>query len=103
MPKVSIIVEFKLHKGKQEEFEKHIRAHAALSLKEPGCIRFDVMRPFEKDGTPIIDCIWLAELYENQDAVNFHESSPRMPQLGEKTAPLVESRRLVYGSVVDPE
>ena len=103
MSQISIIVEFKLKPGQQDAFEELIRAHAKASLEqEPGCLRFDVLRPFEKDGTPIKDCVWLAELYKDQDAVKAHESSPRMPVLGEKVAPMLESRRLVYGAVVTP-
>jgi len=101
MSQVSIIVEFHLKPGQQEAFEELIRAHAKASLEqEPGCLRFDVLRPFEKDGTPINDCIWLAELYEDKDAVAAHESSQRLQILGEKAAPLVVSRRLVYGAVI---
>ena len=101
MSQISIIVEFHLKPGQQDAFEEIIRAHGKASLEqEPGCLRFDVMRPVEKDGSPIHDCIWLAELYKDQDAVKAHEASPRMPILGEKVGPMVLSRRLVYGAVI---
>ncbi len=101
MSQISIIVEFHLKPGQQEAFEELISAHARASKEqEPGCLRFDVLRPVEKDGTPINDCVWLAELYKDKAAVEAHEASPRMPILGEKIGPMVVSKRLVYGAVV---
>ncbi|MBS1989753.1 MAG: antibiotic biosynthesis monooxygenase [Cyanobacteria bacterium SZAS LIN-2] len=101
MSQISIIVEFQLKPGQQEAFEEAIRAHARASKEqEPGCLRFDVIRPVEKDGTPINDCVWLAELYKDREAVAAHEASPRMPILAEKIGPMVVSRRLTYGAVV---
>ncbi len=92
---ISIIVEFHLKPGQQEAFEELISAHARASKEqEPGCLRFDVLRPVEKDGTPINDCVWLAELYKDKAAVEAHEASPRMPILGEKIGPMVVSKRL---------
>ena len=103
MSQISIIVEFKLKPGQQEPFEELIRAHAKASLEqEPGCMRFDVLRPFEKDGSPVHDCIWLAELYKDEAAVKEHEATERLAVLGEKVGPMVLSRRLVYGSVIAP-
>jgi (4S)-4-hydroxy-5-phosphonooxypentane-2,3-dione isomerase len=102
MSNISIILEIHLKPGQQEAFEELLKAHAKASKEqEPGCLRFDVLRPFEKDGTPISDCVWLAELYKDKDAVTAHEASPRMATLGEKTAPMVVSRRLVYAAVVE--
>lgn len=101
MPQISIIVEFHLKPGQQEAFEELISAHAKASKKqEPGCLRFDVLRPIDKDGTTINDCVWLAELYKDKEAVAAHEASPRMPILAEKIGPMVVSKRLVYGALV---
>jgi len=101
MPQISIIVELHLKPGQQEAFEEIIGAHARASKEqEPGCLRFEVLRPIEKDGTPINDCVWLTELYKDQEAVAAHEASPRMPILSEKIGPMVVSRRLIYAAVV---
>jgi quinol monooxygenase YgiN len=102
VPQISIIVEFHLKPGQQEAFEELLKAHAKASKEqEPGCLRFDVLRPIEKDGTPINDCVWLTELYKDQEAVTAHESSPRMPVLAEKVGPMVVSRKLIYAALVD--
>jgi (4S)-4-hydroxy-5-phosphonooxypentane-2,3-dione isomerase len=102
MSQISIIVEFQLKPGQQEAFEELMNAHARASKEqEPGCLRFDVLRPIEKDGTPINDCVWLTELYKDQEAVAAHEASPRMPILGEKVAAMVVSRKLIYAAVVE--
>jgi autoinducer 2-degrading protein len=102
MSQISIIVEFHLKPGQQEAFEALIGAHAKASKKEePGCLRFDVLRPIQKDGTPINDCLWLTELYKDLEAVAAHEASPRMPILAEKVAPMVVSRKLIYAAVVE--
>jgi autoinducer 2-degrading protein len=101
VPQISIIVEFHLKPGQQEAFEELIGAHARASKEqEPGCLRFDVLRPREKDGSTIHDCVWLTELYQDEEAVAAHEASPRMPILAEKIGPMVVSKKLVYGAVV---
>ncbi len=95
MSQVAIIVEFKLHKGKQAEFEKLIRAHAERSKsEEPGCVSFDVMQALDEKGEKIEDSIVLTEFYKDREAVKAHESSERMPVLGAAIEPLVESKRL---------
>ena len=101
MSQIAIIVEFQLHAGKQAEFEKLIRAHAERSLKEEkGCLRFEVLQAIDDNGAAIADTIWLTELYENSEAVKEHESSPRMPILGEAVGPLVANRRLIKAAII---
>jgi len=98
MSQQTIIVEFSIKPGHLDEFEALIREHARRSLaEEPGCIRFDVIKPRLAYGTIIPDTIWLYELYQDMDAVKAHESSDRMPVLGQKTGPLVATKRLIYG------
>lgn len=100
MPQQTIIVEFGIKPGHLDEFEALIREHARRSLEqEPGCLRFDVIKPRLADGTPIADTIWLYEMYEDMAAVKAHESSERMPILGQKTGPLVATKRLIYGTI----
>ena len=51
MPKIAIVVEFHAKPGMLAAFEAHIRDHAAQTLAtEPGCERFDVLRPLSADG-----------------------------------------------------
>lgn len=100
MTKRAIIVEFKTHPGKQAEFEALIKEHALRSKnEEPGCERFEVFQAVERDGTPIADTVWLLELYENEEAVSYHENTDRMPVLGKATESLVKERRLIHAAM----
>ena len=101
MPKIAIIVEFETLDGQEDAFLALIREHAAKTLaEEPGCLRFEVIKPVERNGTPVANRVMVNELYESWDAITAHEGNPRMPGLREATGPLVKSRRLVHAAVV---
>jgi len=54
MSKIAIIVEFETNPGALDAFLKIITEHARATLaEEPGCLRFEVIRPIERDGTPM--------------------------------------------------
>lgn len=96
MTELTIIVEFETHKGSEEEFIAIIKDHARRTLQEePGCLRFDVIKPIERDGTPIPNKVMVNELYADEAAVTVHENNPRMSALRETLKPLLASRRLV--------
>jgi quinol monooxygenase YgiN len=46
-----------------------IKTNAMMSRKEPGCIRFDVLKDQSSDTK-----FWFYEVYENKDAVAFHKT-----------------------------
>ena len=95
MSRISIIVEFTPKPGCFDAFNTHIRAHAKATLaEEPGCQAFDVMQPLGEDGMPDLTRIMLVEIYKDMDAVRAHRANPRMPKVGEISAPLLEARRL---------
>lgn len=51
MPRIGIIVEFRLKRGAHAAFDAIIREHARRTLEEePGCERFDVFQPMTRDG-----------------------------------------------------
>ncbi|MBZ9654862.1 putative quinol monooxygenase [Phyllobacterium lublinensis] len=96
MSALSIIVEFETHQGCEEEFITLIREHARKTLEEePGCLRFEVIKPIERDGTPIPNKVMVNELYSNEPAVTAHENNPRMAKVRDAFAPLLKSRRLI--------
>jgi (4S)-4-hydroxy-5-phosphonooxypentane-2,3-dione isomerase len=98
--KRAIIVEFKTHPGKQAEFEALIKEHARRSKEEEsGCERFEVFQAVERDGKPIKDTVWLVELYQDEQAVTFHENTERMPILGKAVEHLVAERRLIHAAL----
>ncbi|WP_027233261.1 antibiotic biosynthesis monooxygenase [Phyllobacterium sp. UNC302MFCol5.2] len=96
MTALTIIVEFETNEGCEEEFTAIMREHARRTLEEEtGCLRFEVVKPIERDGTPIPNRVIVNELYANEAAVAAHENNPRMPKLQAMNAPLLKSRRLI--------
>lgn len=101
MTKMAIIVEFETLPGKEGEFLANIREHARATLaEEPGCLRFEVIKPVERDGTPIPNKVMVNELYADEAAVTAHEANPRLPKVGEKNKPLLASRRLILAQLL---
>ena len=47
--------------------------------EEPGCLRFEVLKPVDPDGAPIPNRLMVSELYADEAAVAAHERNPRMP------------------------
>ncbi|MBB3143671.1 quinol monooxygenase YgiN [Phyllobacterium trifolii] len=96
MTALTIIVEFETHEGREEEFIALIREHARKTLEEePGCLRFEVIKPIERNGTPIANKVMVNELYANEAAVTAHENNPRLPRVRAANAPLLKSSRLI--------
>ena len=65
----SVIVEAEIQPDRMEEFMTMIKKNAEESRKEPGCIRFDVLRAQDKENK-----FWFYEVYENPAAVDFHKT-----------------------------
>ena len=102
MPQISIIVEYETHEGRAAEFTAIIREHARRTLvEEPGCLRFDVLRPVEANGAPVANRMVVSELYADQAAVTAHGNNPRLAGLRSMIAPLLKSRKLTIAEIVD--
>lgn len=100
MPNIAILVDYEILEGKEAELTAILSEHARLTLQEePGCLRFDVVKPIERDGTPIAGKLMLTELYESEAAVSIHEKNPRMPGLRAATAPLLQSMTIRFGAL----
>jgi quinol monooxygenase YgiN len=96
MSALAIIVEFETHNGREAEFIALIREHARKTLEEePGCLRFEVIKPIERDGTPIPNKVMVNELYASEAAVRAHENNPRLVTVRAANAPLLKSSRLI--------
>lgn len=101
MPGMTIIVEFEIRDGCEDEFTRLISEHARLTLtEEPGCLRFDVIKPVQDDGSPIPGRLLVDELYADENAVRIHRANPRMPPLGKALEPLLKSQRLILAKVL---
>ncbi len=94
MPRVGIIVEFRIKPGQHAAFDSLIREHAEKTLQEePGCERFEVYQPVNK-GVRDESRILLCEVYRDHAAFEDHGRNPRLAQVREAYAPLIESRTL---------
>ena len=104
MPEMTIIVEFETLEGAEPEFIRLISDHAQRSLhEEPGCLRFDVIKPLGQDGEPEPNKVMVNEIYASQEAVDAHNANPRMQPLRAATGPLLKSRRLIVArSLAEP-
>jgi quinol monooxygenase YgiN len=101
MSRIAIIVEFETLDGREAEFTAIISEHARRTLEEePGCLRFEVIKPEERDGTPVPNQVIVNELYADAAAVAAHEANPRMPSVGAATGPLLARRRLIRAAVL---
>ncbi|MCX5496410.1 antibiotic biosynthesis monooxygenase [Kaistia dalseonensis] len=100
MPKIAVIVDYEIVEGKEEALTALINEHARLTLaEEPGCLRFEVIKPIQRNGTPIANKLMLTELYASEPAFTEHEKNPRMPSLREAVAPLLKSSKLTLATL----
>jgi quinol monooxygenase YgiN len=101
MTQVTIIVEFETVDGAEAEFTRIMLDHARRTLnEEPGCLRFEVIRPLDESGRPRRNALIVNELYADRAAVVAHRANPRMEPLGRAIAPLLSSRRLIEAQAV---
>lgn len=99
---MTVIVEFETNEGCEEQFTALIRDHASRTRQEePGCLRFEVIKPVEADGRPLRNRIMVNELYADEAALAAHERNPRLPEFRATIAPLLKSRRLILARAVD--
>jgi autoinducer 2-degrading protein len=94
---VAINVILEIHPDRIDEFLDIMCANAAASRKEPGCIRFEISRQFDKPNV-----FSLAELYQDEAAVELHYATEHVARwrAAAKTN-LVLSRHAVRGEVID--
>lgn len=101
---MTIIVEFETLDGCEEQFTAVISEHARTTLREEaGCLRFEVIKPVEADGTPIANKVMVNELYADKSAVATHQRNPRMALLNAATKPLLKSQRLILAASLGPD
>lgn len=95
MAKIAVVVEFRIKPGSFAAFDAIIREHARLTLQEePGCERFDILQPLDKDGARDESRIMLCEVYRDREAFGEHGRNPRLAKVRESYAPLIEARSL---------
>ena len=88
MAKTGLVVKLTIEHGKMEEFLAIVRAHGAKSLElEPGCLRFDVLRPADAPDT-----VFLYEVYSDDEALQAHWDCERMAAYRERTGHMIAGR-----------
>lgn len=53
------------------EFLRHVREHAAASIGEPGCVRYDVL---QDANDPLTVCLY--EVFRSEDDFHLHRREP---------------------------
>jgi (4S)-4-hydroxy-5-phosphonooxypentane-2,3-dione isomerase len=98
MPPYVILVEFAVHAGQEQAFEKLILDNARLSLRdEPGCRVFDVLTRKGSDFTVV-----LYEIYADRAAFEAHLQAPHFHAFDEASRPMVLAKRVTELSLLHP-
>jgi quinol monooxygenase YgiN len=96
MGKLALIVEYETLPGNEEAFDVLIRAHAKACLaEEPGCLRFEVLRPFDDVGNRIPNRFMASEIFVDNEALYAHRATERWKAIAEKFKEMLVSRRPV--------
>ncbi len=83
-----ILAEFDIPPEHAAAFMRHVRENAAASVRdEPGCRRFDVLRP--ENGA---ERVTLYEIYHDRAAFEAHLRTPHFAAFDAATGPLVRGR-----------
>ncbi|KAL7577376.1 hypothetical protein ACA910_002104 [Epithemia clementina (nom. ined.)] len=67
----AVIVKATVEPDRMAEFLSMIETNAKETRKEPGCIRFDVLRSQESPNE-----FFFYELYKNEAAIDYHKKQP---------------------------
>jgi len=100
MRRLALIVEYETHPGHEIAFEEAIRAHAkACLLEEPGCLRFEVLRPMDEQGKVVGNRFMANELFVDEAALESHRKTARWLRMSDLFKQLLVSRRPVLCEV----
>ena len=96
MAEMTIIVEFETLEGAEPEFIRIISDHAQRTLnEEPGCLRFDVIKPLGEDGQSLPNKVDGQRTLRRPGGGRRPSANPRMAPLARPPGPLLKSRRLI--------
>lgn len=94
---VNVIVILEIDPARVDEFLEVITYNAAESVKEPGCLRFEVSQQFDQPNF-----FALSESYVDKAAMDAHYQTPHFAQWKEKAATgFVTQRWSVKGPVLE--
>jgi autoinducer 2-degrading protein len=94
---VAITVVLEIDPARVDEFLSVMLSNAAASRQEPGCLRFEVARAFDKPNF-----FALSEIYKDKAAMDAHGQMPHYAPWKEPAATgICLSRMAVRGDVID--
>jgi quinol monooxygenase YgiN len=100
MRRLALIVEYETHPGQEVSFEQAMHAHAKACLaEEPGCLRFEVLRPLDDDGKVLENRFMANELFADAAALDAHRKTPRWLRMSQLFKQILVSRRPVLSQV----
>lgn len=91
----SLVVRLRVEPGAREAFLAAIRENAAASIREPGCLRFDVLQDADDP-----DRFAFYELYRDAAAFEHHRSTSHFRRWREAAAACVDGQVNEFGSLV---
>lgn len=102
MEKLSLVVEYETKPSHLAEFLAIMQTHARAGLvEEPGCLRFEILRPLDESGDPIPNRVMANEMFTDQAALIAHRATARWQGLAEKFKPRLISRRPIPSQILD--
>ena len=96
MSKIAIIADFTTKPGSFDAFCERMKAHAAASREEPGCLRFDIVVPQNSENH-----LMLYEMYSDQAAFDFHAGTERIKAHREATATMTTGRTVTVCDLME--
>ena len=95
MAKQAVVVKYRVRQGRMNEFQSLLRAHIARTkAHEPGCVQFDVLMPHGER-----DAVHLYEVYADEAAFDFHNSSQTLADYKMQSEPFLEERTITWCTV----
>ncbi len=93
---ISLVVILEVSPNRLDEFISYVREQSTASCLEPGCRRFEVSQKLDQENV-----FTLAELYDDQAALDAHLVSPHFLQWRERVSDgLILSKTSVRGQVI---
>ncbi len=93
---IAIIIEYQVAAENRAVFLQALRENCAATLKDDGCLRMEGSLPDGGDG----GIVWLSERWRDQAAIAKHREQPGHDAQHERIDRLVETKRVIRGSVV---
>ena len=94
MRRLALIVEYETRPGQEAAFDQEMRAHAKACLaEEPGCLRFEILRPLDDQGNLVANRFMANELFTDEEALATHRKTARWLRMSELFKELLVSRR----------